>query len=261
MNILVINDDGINSPGLWALAEALSRVGSVLVVAPENQRSGAGTSVTMVRSNITINEAPSKIPGVQTYAIGGTPCDCASWGLGRLSKEHTDLIVSGINLGPNVGYDILYSGTVMATLTGHLLRIPSVAISLAVKNYEEEMWFDAAGRVVESLARCIEKGGMRTEAILNVNVPNIPPEQVKGIMVTRAARLWYLRSRNSSSANSHDAKTEKPEKIRFEEGSDAWALNEGYVSITPVRFEITHHDLIPDVSRCVQDMDCEFGGQ
>jgi 5'-nucleotidase len=131
VNILVTNDDGINSQGIWALAEALSKVGNVLIVAPDKQQSGVGTSVSFLRENVTITEASSTITGVKAYAVGGTPSDCVILGLRQLSQAHIDLLVSGINYGPNVGRDIPYSGTVMATLGGYFRKIPSIAISLA----------------------------------------------------------------------------------------------------------------------------------
>ena len=263
MNILVTNDDGIESPGIWALAEALTRVGSVLVVAPDKQQSGVGTSVSFTRDSVSITEVPSKVPGVQAYAIGGTPSDCVILGLKRLTKVHIDLIVSGINLGPNVGNDIPYSGTVMATLAGYFRRIPSVAISLAFKDRNEEMRFDGAACVVESLARCIEKGAMLTEAILNVNAPNIAPEMIKGILVTRAAGFGYVRLGDSSGSSviSYETKIGKPDRATLEEGTDIWAVNQGYISITPLRFDVTHHDLLPAISRCVESMDCGFLGK
>jgi len=262
MNILVINDDGINSPSLWALAEALGRVGNVVVVAPDNQKSGSGSCVTMSGS-FTVNEVPPRTPGVQAYAHSGMPCDCTSWGLRKLGTRNTHLVVSGINLGPNVGFDIPYSGTVMATLTSHLLRIPSVAVSLDIRSYKEEMRFDAASSIAGSLARCMDKGGMRTDAIININVPNIPLEQIKGILATKSAHLWYINLRRSATiiANSSDATSGRAERFKFEQGTDVWAINEGYISITPVRFEITANDLFPDISRCLQDLDFRIGGK
>ena len=132
MNILVTNDDGINSPGLWALAEAMSRVGETLVVAPDKQQSGVGTSVSL-HDDMSVSEVSSSIKGVRAYTVGGTPSDCIIIGLRRLAQAHINLIISGINLGPNIGHDIPYSGTVMATLQGYFRKIPSIAISLAMK--------------------------------------------------------------------------------------------------------------------------------
>ncbi|MGB2853748.1 MAG: 5'/3'-nucleotidase SurE, partial [Dehalococcoidia bacterium] len=117
MKILVTNDDGIDSPGVWALAEAMSRLGETLLVAPDTQRSGAGTSVS-IHSGMSVVEVPSSIERVRAYAVGGTPTDCVIMGLWRLTQGDVDLIVSGINIGGNMGTDILYSGTDMATLQG-----------------------------------------------------------------------------------------------------------------------------------------------
>ncbi|TLN18285.1 5'/3'-nucleotidase SurE [bacterium] len=259
MNILITNDDGIDSPGLWALAEALCRVGSVQVMAPDKQQSGSGTGVTMTRGGVFITEAQSRISAVQASSVNGTPADCVFLALRRQPRVHIDLLVSGINLGPNVGHDIPYSGTVMATLAGHFLHIPSMAVSLAVRDFKEEMQFDAAGRVAESLARCIEKSAMPTEAILNVNVPNILPNMIKGILVTRAIGMWYRPGNATKDAVvSGETRTTRPEEGKLEEGTDIWALNEGYVSITPLHFDVTYHELLPEISRCVQDIGCEF---
>ncbi len=259
MNILVTNDDGIDSPGLWALAEALKRVGSVQLIAPDKQQSGSGTGVTMTRGGVFITEAQSRIPAVQAFSVNGTPADCVFLALRRQPKVHIDLLVSGINLGPNVGHDIPYSGTVMATLAGHFLHIPSMAVSLAVRDFNTEMQFDGAGRVAESLARCIDNGAIPTQAILNVNVPNIRPDMLKGIMVTRAIGMWYRPGSSSRGAViSDENKTARPEENTLEEGTDIWALSEGYVSITPLHFDLTYHELLPEVSRCIQGIRCEF---
>lgn len=262
MNILVTNDDGIDSPGLWALAESLRRVGSVQVIAPDKQQSGSGTGVTMTRGGVFITETQSRVPAVQAFSVNGTPADCVFLALRRRPKVHIDLLVSGINLGSNVGHDIPYSGTVMATLAGHFLHIPSMAVSLAIRDFMEEMHFDTAGHFAESLARCIEKGAMPTEGILNVNVPNILPNMIKGIMVTRTIGMWYRPgSASRGTVISDENKTARPEEDTLEEGTDIWALNEGYVSVTPLHFELTHHELLPEVSRCVQSISCEFNKQ
>jgi len=138
VKILVTNDDGIDSPGVWALAEAMSRIGETLVVAPDAQQSGSGTSVSL-RSDMSIVEVASSIQGVRAYAVGGTPTDCVVLGLWRLAQGAIDLVVSGINLGGNMGTDILYSGTVMATLQGFYREIPSRAVSLAIKSQAPEL--------------------------------------------------------------------------------------------------------------------------
>ena len=157
MNILVTNDDGIESKGLWALAKAMSRVGQVSVIAPDKERSGVGSCLSF-RSEISICEVVSSIPGVAAYAIGGTPCDCVMLGIGGASQPDFDLVVSGINTGPNIDTDIHYSGTVMATLQSYFRKIPSIAVSLNPKTRDEELDFDFAAEVAKKLANNIKTG-------------------------------------------------------------------------------------------------------
>ncbi len=259
MNILVTNDDGIDSQGLWALAGAMARVGQVLVVAPDKQQSGVSASISL-HSDMSIVEKPSSIPGVRAYAIGGTPSDCAFLGIRRLSQEHIDLVVSGINLGPNVGRDIPYSGTVMATLQGYFRKIPSVAVSLFYQTREEELNFSVAARFIETLALNIKDGKMKTEAILNVNVPNISKEQIKGIVTTRAASTGYVKLSKIPGTYTIDYpfKLDDSSVKQLEEGTDVWAIHSGFISITPLRFDITHHDVIPTLVGDVQEMENSF---
>jgi 5'-nucleotidase len=261
MNILVTNDDGIGSPGLWALAKAMSRVGQTLVVAPDKEQSGTGTSVSM-RSGMSVVEVPSSIEGVRAYSIGGTPSDCVIMGLRQLSKGHIDLLVSGINLGPNVGNDIPYSGTVMATLQGYFRKIPSMAVSLVFQDRNEELSFDIASQVAESLALGIRNGGMQTDAILNVNVPNLPRHQIKGIVATKTASTGYVRlaEARSGTDTGYSMVIGKPSGKVVEKGTDIWAINEGFISITPLRLEVTHHNLIPAIARYIQGLESDLLG-
>ena len=262
MNILVTNDDGIDSKGLWALAKAMSQVGQVLVVAPDKERSGAGSSVSL-HNNMGIAEVSSSIHGIRAYAIDGTPSDCVMLGIRRLAQGNVDLVVSGINPGPNIGRDIHYSGTVMATLQSYYRKIPSIAVSLYPKTKEEELNFDFAAQVVERLAVNIKNGKLKTDSILNVNVPNIPKEQIKGILTTRAADTGYVKLSQVEGDNivNYTLELDKLYNVHLEEGTDIWAIHAGYVSITPLRFEVTHHDVIPSIAECVQEINSEFLGK
>lgn len=257
MNILVTNDDGIKSPGIWVLAEALSKIGNVLVVAPDKQQSGVGTSVSFLRDNVTVTEVFSSVDGVKAYSVTGTPSDCVILGLRSLSSAHVDLLVSGINYGPNVGRDIPYSGTVMATLGGYFRRIPSMAVSLAFKDRNVEMRFDIAARVAASIAEKIKNGTIQTEAILNVNVPSIPSEFIKGIRVTRTADFGYVRLADAigKNADSYEVKIGGSGETQNEDNTDVWAINAGYISITPLHIDITHHELIPDITKKIHGLD------
>lgn len=261
MNILVTNDDGIDSPGLWALAEAMSRVGDTLVVAPDKEQSGVGTSVSL-HSGMSIVEVPSSIRGVRAYAIGGTPTDCVILGLRRLTQVRIGLVVSGINLGANVGNDIPFSGTVMATLQGYFRKIPSIAISLVLRGREEEPRFDVAARVTEQLALRVKSGQMPTGTIINANVPNIPLEEIKGIVTTRTASSGWGRLADVEGGGSVSYRREvrQIDDLAIEEGTDLWAVHRGLISITPLHIDVTHHDLIPALSEHIPSLESDLLG-
>ncbi|MBN1643929.1 MAG: 5'/3'-nucleotidase SurE [Dehalococcoidales bacterium] len=256
MNILVVNDDGIDSQGLWALAGAMARVGQVLVVAPDRQQSGVSGSISL-HEGTSVIERQSAIPGVRAYAVGGTPSDCTFLGIRRLSQGHIDLVVSGINLGPNIGRDIPYSGTVMATLQGYFRKIPSIAVSLCCQSTDEKMYFNVAARFVETLASSIKDGKMKTDAILNVNVPNVSKGKIKGIVTTRAASMGYVRL-SKSTGNYTLVEPINPGDKQLEEGTDIWAVLSGFISITPLQFEVTHHEVIPTLVGLVRGMEGDF---
>jgi len=259
MNILVTNDDGIESKGLWALAKAMSRVGQVCVIAPDKERSGVGSSLSF-RSDISISEVASLIPGVKAYAIGGTPGDCVMLGIGGTNQPDFDLVVSGINPGPNIGTDIHYSGTVMATLQSYYHKIPSIAVSLFPEKRDEKLDFDFAAAVAAKLARNIKNGSLKTNSILNVNVPNLPRKQIKGILITRTADIGYVKPSRIQGEKIMNY-TLVPDYARINSSAkdtDIWAINAGYISISPLRFEPTHHDVIPEIKECLREMESEF---
>jgi len=261
MNILVTNDDGIDSPGLWALAGAMSRVGDVIVAAPNRQQSGVGTGFSL-HSDTSIEEVASSIPGVPAYAIGGTPSDCALLGIRRLSGERRiGLLVSGINYGANVGRDIPYSGTVMATLQGYYRGIPSIAVSLALLNRAADPDFSVAAMVAEHLARRVENGTLPTDAIINLNVPDIPLEQIRGIVTTRTAPGGWVRIAPVAAEGGVRYSTDSRATDKtYPEGTDIWAINSGLISITPLRMEVTDHDRIPALAEHVPGLESDLLG-
>jgi len=273
MNILVTNDDGIDAPGLWALAEAMSRVGYTMVVAPDKEQSGVGTSVSL-HSGMRIDEVPSKISGVVAFAVDGTPSDCVIVGLRQLAKgRHIDMIISGINPGANTGRDIPYSGTVMATLQGYFRRIPSIAVSLAYRERGEELHYDVAARVAESLARRVQDSNMPADVIINANIPNLPLGKIKGMATTRAATDSFYsipRSRRSESLDA--AVASLPTIVDFphqavggvarviEEGTDIWAIMGDMISISPLRIDVTDHDSLAAMEKHVLELKIDLLG-
>ncbi|MFC1735742.1 5'/3'-nucleotidase SurE [Candidatus Hydrogenedentota bacterium] len=239
--ILVTNDDGINAVGLDALREALSDLGDVYVVAPDREASAAGHSITL-HNLLRINEISDKV-----VSIEGTPTDCVLIATLKVLPRKPDLIVSGINRGGNMGDDVTYSGTVSAALEGTLLDIPSFAISLVTV----DRWdFTTSGEFAARLAGEIFERGLPPTTLLNVNVPDVPREEIAGVRITRQGRRLY--------------QDEIVEKIdprgrpyywigagephwRIEPGTDYYAVSNKYISVTPLHIDMTNHEQIPEI--------------
>lgn len=253
MRILATNDDGINADGLWYLVEALSKVGEVVVVAPDRDQSGVGTSVTL-HQPVRVREIKPPVRGVKCYAIEGTPADSVILALGRLVGDKVDTVFSGINEGPNLGSDVLISGTVSAALLGHLLGIPAIALSVAAL---ERVHFDAAARLAVVIARMIEAQALPQQILLNINLPNLPLDQIQGVEVTRLGRRTYqdvLKERQYGKRRHfwivRSNQEWKPEQgWEPEEGTDIWALLKDRISITPLHSDLTSPLAIPTLKQ------------
>lgn len=234
--ILVSNDDGVHSEGLHALVEALRPLGQVVAVAPDREQSAASHSLTMHRP-LRISQLG---PGM--YAVDGTPTDCILLGVNRILDGHLpDLVVSGINKGGNMGDDIAYSGTVSAAVEGARLGVPSVAISLVTRN---DFRFDVAAGFALRLARGLLMKPPKGPTVLNVNVPNIPQEQIRGVRITRQGKRVY----NGAFVEKTDPRGQKYYWIGAEEpgflemqDSDIEAVMEGWISITPLKLDLTDY--------------------
>ena len=253
MKILVTNDDGIESPGIRVLAEAMSRIGEVLIVAPDQEQSGVGTAVSF-HNGIVVAERTASIKGARAYAVSGTPSDCVFLGLGPLAEGNIELVVSGINTGANVSHGILGSGTTMATRVAHTRRISSMAISLSQQGPQDqrEPLFHLAGRVSELLARRIAEGEMPAGITLNVNVPSVSRGEIRGIVVTKLSSLayWRLRTEQGNDGLYYQKLSAIAEDHPdIEEGTDVWALNRGLISVTPLCFEVTDDTLVPVLTK------------
>lgn len=241
MRILLSNDDGYFAPGLIALAEALSDLGDVVVVAPEQNRSGASNSLTLDRP-LSLKRAPGGF-----YFVNGTPTDCVHLAVTGMLEMMPDIIVSGINLGANMGDDTIYSGTVAAATEGYLLGIPSIAISLT--SFEGKN-FAAAGRVARELVERHMRQPLREPVLLNVNIPDIPYSELNGFEVTRLGRrhkaepvVKTISPRNETlywigaAGAAADAGP----------GTDFNAVERGFVSITPLQIDLTHSVQVPSI--------------
>ncbi len=245
MNILVTNDDGVAAPGLWALAGELKRVADVLVVAPDREQTGVGTSITL-HQPLRVRAAKSAVSGVEAYSIEGTPADSVIVGTRMLWEDKVDLVVSGINEGPNLGRDVLVSGTVGAALQAHNCGLPAIALSVAAI---ENMHFEVAAKLAALLARQSAAGKLPQSALLNVNLPNLPLAEIEGIDITRLGDSGYTQGfAVNRVVGSYDTRRTYcwiipgATELKEEQGTDIWAVQRSRISITPIHNRLTSHE-------------------
>ena len=247
MRILLSNDDGYRAEGLRCLAEALRSFAAVTVVAPDRDRSGASNSLTL--------DAPIRLrqdePGV--VAVDGTPTDCVHLAITGLLDEAPDMVISGINSGANLGDDVIYSGTVAAAMEGRFLGFPAVAVSLV--SVDVPRHYSSAARFSCGLVKRLVSHPLPADTILNVNVPDLPWESLKGV---EATRLGY-RHRSEPALKASDPRGRPvywigppgPEQDAGP-GTDFNAVKRGYVSVTPIQIDLTRHGAIENLSRWVE---------
>lgn len=242
--ILVSNDDGVYSEGIRVLANTLKKIGRVIIVAPDQERSAASHSLTLHR--------PLRVKKIKpdVYCVDGTPTDCISLAVNELlKKRRPDLLVSGINKGANLGDDVHYSGTVSAALEGGIMGIPSVAISMMPG---ENYYFATAAGFAMRLAKSIFKKGLPPGIILNVNVPNVPVSQIKGYRFTKQGKRDY----GDIIAERIDPRGKKYYWIGGNmtgfmniPGSDCNAVLENYISINPIKVNLTELEFLETLNQ------------
>ncbi len=247
MRILVSNDDGYQAEGIKKLTQALSEIAEVIVVAPNENKSAASSSLTIGKplKPVQIDE--------NIFAIDATPSDCVHLALCGFLKESIDLVVTGINLGANLGDDVIYSGTVAGAIEGRFLGLPSIAISLASWKCKN---FETAAIIAKRLVEKIEKAPLSHNTIINVNVPDVPIEEVKGIKSTR------LGNRHMSEPSIQDQNDpslywigENGPEADNGEGTDFYAVNNNFVSVTPLQIDLTKYSEVKQVSDWLKDLD------
>lgn len=240
--ILICNDDGIDAKGIHALACALDGLGEIVVIAPEREQSAAGHSITMrdpVRAFSYAFELPSG--PIKAFAVTGTPADCIKLGCNRLLPRFPDLVVSGINSGPNTAVNILYSGTVSAASEACILGIPAVAVSLC--SWEEDADFEPSGRSARTIAERVLQNGLPDGILLNVNVPSGP--SLNGVEVTRqASARWEeeFSPRTDPFGRTYYWLTGRFVNLDDTGDNDLAAIDRGFVSVTPLRLDLTAYD-------------------
>ena len=242
MKILVSNDDGYLATGINVLTDALERVADVVVVAPDRNRSAASSSLTL-HTPLRVTEVAKN-----RYKVDGTPSDCVHLALTGFLEYEPDLVVSGINHGANLGDDVIYSGTVAAALEGRFLGLPTIAVSLVGQNLKH---FDAAARVASELVQKIDRTGVAPDLVLNVNVPDRPYDELKGVKATRLG----FRHKSEQILKDSDPYGRPIYWVGpagdgqdAGEGTDFHAIEQGYASVTPLRVDLTRHESVPVIA-------------
>jgi len=250
--VLVSNDDGIRAAGIQTLAAALSDLGEVWVVAPDREQSAVSHALSL-HSPLRADQV-----GERQFAVDGTPTDCIILAVNQILPRKPGLIVSGINNGGNLGDDITYSGTVSAAIEGTLLGVPSVAVSLAGRSSDDyspagrpSKKYSSAASFARSLCESVLAQGLPDDTLLNVNVPGLPPDQVRGFVVTRQGKRRY----GDAIVEKVDPRGRKYYWIGGDdlgfihaEGSDCTAVEAGYISVTPLHLDLTNYDSLPRVN-------------
>lgn len=248
MRFLLSNDDGYQSPGLGALAAAMRELGEVTVVAPDRNRSGASNSLTLGRP-LRIRSADNGF-----FYVDGTPTDCVHLGITGVMQEEPDMVIAGINRGPNLGDDILYSGTVAAAMEGRFLGYPAVALSYVGARMTH---LAAAANVVKRIIGGMISNPLPPDTILNVNIPDVPYDQITGYSATR---LGY-RHKSEPAVKSHDPVGEPiywvgppgPEQDAGQ-GTDFHAVRHLAVSVTPLKVDLTRRESLAGLDLWLQEL-------
>lgn len=237
MRVLITNDDGIASAGLQALVDEFAPRAETFVVAPEAERSATGHSITLHKP-LRVHSAA--LAGASAaWASNGTPADCVALGMLELVPAKPDVVISGINVGPNLARDLTYSGTVSGAMEGAIFGVPSVAVSVASFTGPT---FGVAARFSTDLVRAILLHGLPMDTLLNVNVPNLPAHRIKGVAITRQSSKRYisrLEKRTDPRGQAYYWLTGEPSAQEDIEGTDTWALAHDQISITPITLDMT----------------------
>lgn len=249
--ILVTNDDGVTAPGIRKLVEIMNEIGEVYVVAPDSPQSGQGHAVTI---NATLRYEELQLPGAQKdFSCSGTPVDCVKMALGRILPKRPDIVVSGINHGANSSINVIYSGTMSAAVEAGVEGIPAIGFSLLDFSYEAD--FDAAREYIKSITLKALENPMPRGVVLNVNIPKLKTEEIKGVRVCRQANAKWEES-FVERENPHGQKYYWLSGYfnNMDEGEDAdeTALAEGYISVVPVKFDLTAYEYMKQLEEVMK---------
>lgn len=263
MKILISNDDGIGASGIRALSQALSFENDVYIVAPDRERSAAGHSLTL-HSPLRVEMVEARFGSKKTWITSGTPGDCIKLALNEIlaKNEKPDIIISGINHGPNLGVDILYSGTVSCAMEGAMLGYPSIAVSLSSMNATDEDFVFTSQFITNFLPK-IKKINFPKKSILNINTPSLPKEDIAGIAITRLGTHVFsdkYEKRLDPRGKTYYWMAGELLKYDKNDDTDICAIMSNKISITPITFEMTYEKIIPELTKafCTENGNCDW---
>jgi 5'-nucleotidase len=246
--ILVTNDDGITAPGIRALISVMSEIGTVVVVAPDKPQSAMGHAITL-NSTLFINKISKENAAITEYSCSGTPVDCVKLAVNEILHRKPDLCVSGINHGSNSSINVIYSGTMSAAVEAGIEGIP--AIGFSVLDYDWNADFDAIKSSIRKITLEVLEKGMPENVVLNVNFPKLKETEIKGIKICRQAKaIWMEKFDKRITPQGKDYYWLTGEFVNQDKGEDTdeWALENGYISVVPVQFDLTAHHTIQQLN-------------
>lgn len=250
MRILLVNDDGIHSEGIHILARTLEKDHEVIIVAPEEQRSAQSQAITIEKDIIVKG---TKLKGIKSkaYSVSGTPVDCVRIALDKLIEKPVDLVISGINRGLNAGMDILYSGTVSAAIEANMYNLPAMALSTEL--VDDKIDYHLAAKYGKYILEKSKEYFIRNNIILSVNTPYLNSKEIKGIKVCKIGGVIYDYYVMEDNGNKGEKilKLEGRKDLEFEEGTDRFYLSQGYITITPLHYDLTNFNLLKEVENWI----------
>jgi 5'-nucleotidase len=250
MRLLITNDDGVHAKGIHALCKELEKYHEVTIVAPDDQRSATSHSITITKP-LTVKEV--KLPNIKSkaYSVSGMPADCVRVAIDQIIEDKVDMVISGINVGYNLGTDILYSGTVSAAIEATLLDIPSIPVS--TETSAEDYVYENGAKYVKKVIEIAQNNKLQDDIVLNVNIPPIKNKDIKGIKVCKIGKLqFYHYYKETQTQNEEEGMIYKLEGGRVnnhKEDTDSYYVNNGYVTVTPLHYDLTNFNILNDVKQ------------
>ncbi|MBU3111931.1 5'/3'-nucleotidase SurE [Clostridium lacusfryxellense] len=249
MRLLLTNDDGINAKGIYALAKELEKEHEVIIVAPDKERSACGHSITLTRPLIVKD---TNLIGLKSkaFSVDGTPADCVKIAINKLIDNKIDMVVSGINKGLNLGTDVLYSGTVSAAIEATIYKIPAIAISMEIQqNAKSDETYEIAAKYAREILLKAKENNLANDIVLNVNIPMLKEDEIKGIKVCKIGSRLYSNTYIESNGENNETQYKIKGVVEdiHEEDSDTIYLKDGYVTVTPLHYDLTNFKILKDV--------------